>query len=178
MRVLALLTACLAALILVPAGHGEGTCHYMKSRRSLSGYETGGPFRLDHFRLTRGRTNLRQFLWKHWHDHQRGVAEARVGTVDAGTVRELYVIQPNAQGQWGIDVELDRPMHPPCATFHADSLVRVPIPKPGEDYPSQTISVWPPDKVPEKRLVNSELKDAKFYRVVLVENERAVGDTI
>src|SRR5229473_180852 len=105
-------------------------CRYMKSRSGLSGYENGGPYILDHFRLTKGRTDLREFLWTHWHDLKKGVAEARVGTVDRGTVRVLYLIQSDSTGQWGIDVELDRPMDPPCVAFHADSLVRVPIAKP------------------------------------------------
>ncbi len=65
----------------------------MKSRSGLSGYENGGPYILDHFRLTKGRTDLREFLWTHWHDLKKGVAEARVGTVDRGTVRVLYLIQ-------------------------------------------------------------------------------------
>src|SRR4029077_12078020 len=107
-------------------------CRYVKSRRDLSGYENGGPYILDHFRLTKGRTDLREFLWTHWHDHKKGVAEARVGTIDRGTVKVLYLIQPDAKGQWGIDVDLDRPMAPPCVAFHADSLVRVPIVKPDE----------------------------------------------
>jgi hypothetical protein len=178
MRVLALFTAWLAALVLVPAATGDDACHYIKSRRGLRGYETGGPYKLEHFRLTRGRTELRQFLWTHWHDHHKGVAEARVGTVDAGMVTALYVVEPDAQGRWGIDVEIDRPMQPPCTTFHADSLARLPISKPEEDYPSQTLSIWPPDKVPEKQPAESEVKDAKFYRVLLVAKGKLLGDAI
>ncbi len=152
-------------------------CQYMKSLSGLSGYETGGPYVLEHFHLTKGQTDLREFLWKHWHSHVKGVAEARVGTIDAGTVRVIYVVQPDVQGKWGIDVELDRPLQPPCASFHADSLVRIPVHKPDEDYPSQTLGIWPPDKVPKERLADSEVKDAKFWRIVLVADEKAVGDT-
>jgi hypothetical protein len=96
----------------------------MKSRDGLAGYERGGLYRLEHFRLTKGRTDLREFLWKHWHSKITGIAEASVGTVDRGTVQVLYLIQPDAQGHWGIDVEMDRPMDPPCVAFHTDSLVR------------------------------------------------------
>jgi hypothetical protein len=78
--------------MLVPASNGNDACRYIKSRNGLSGYESGGPYTLDHFRLTKGRTDLREFLWKHWHDHIKGVAEAKVGTVDRGTVRVLYLI--------------------------------------------------------------------------------------
>jgi len=131
------------AQLAVQAKKQQG-CRYMKSRIDLTGYENGGPYILDHFRLTKGRTDLREFLWTHWHDHKKGVAEARAGTVDRGTVKVLYLIQPDARGQWGIDVELDRPMDPPCVAFHADSLVRTPIAKPNEDYPSQTLGLWPP----------------------------------
>jgi hypothetical protein len=113
-------------------------------------------------------------LWKHWHGHIKGVAEAKVGTVDRGTVKVLYLIQPDAQGRWGIDVELDRPMDPPCVTFHADSLVRVPIAKPKEDYPSQTLGLWPADEIPPKRLADSDVVDPKLYRVVLVRNNKPV----
>jgi hypothetical protein len=86
------------------------TCRHMKSRHGLVGYGKGGPYSLEHFRLAKGRTDLREFLWKHWHSKIKGIAEASVGTVDRGTVQVLYLIQPDAQGHWGIDVEMDRPM--------------------------------------------------------------------
>lgn len=156
----------------------QSACRYMQSRSGLSGYDRGGPYTLDHFRLTKGRMDLREFLWTHWHEHKKGVAEARAGTVDRGTVRLLYLVQSDAKGQWGIDVELDRPMDPPCVTFHADSLVRVLIAKPDEDYPSQTIGLWPPDKIPQTRLADSEVKDAKLYRLILIKEDKPISDQI
>jgi hypothetical protein len=90
----------------------------------------------------------------------------------------LYLIQPDAQGRWGIDVEMDRPMDPPCVTFHADSLVREPIAKPEEDYPSQNLGLWPPDKLPQELLSDSEAKDAKLYRVILVRENKPFSDGI
>ncbi len=150
----------------------------MKSRDGLAGYERGGLYSLEHFRFTKGRTDLREFLWKHWHSKIKGIAEASVGTVDRGTVQVLYLIQPDAQGHWGIDVEMDRPMDPPCVAFHTDSLVRVPIQNPNEDYPSQTIGLWPSGELSPKRLVDSDVVDAKLYRVVLVLNNKTVGDAI
>jgi hypothetical protein len=146
--------------MLVPASNGDDGCRYIKSHSGLSGYENGGPYALDHFRLTTGRTDLREFLWKHWHDHIKGVAEAKVGTVDRGTVTELYIIQPDAQGRWGIDVELDRPMDPPCVTFHADSIVRLPILDPKDDI-SQTIGLRPSGEIPKKRLADSKVANSK-----------------
>ena len=179
MRASALLVAFLGLLLLAPARGSDGGCRYMKSRSGLSGYETGGPYTLDHFRLTKGRTDLREFLWMHWHDHKKGIAEAEVTTVDRGTVKELYLIQPDAQGNWGIDVEMDRPTAPPCITFHADSLVRLLIKNPSEDYPSQTLGFWPLDKIPNNRLADSEVKDPKLYKIVLVLNHKPVtNDTI
>jgi len=58
------------------------TCSHMNSRHGLAGYESGGPYSLEHFRLTKGRTDLREFLWKHWHSKTKGIAEVRAGTVD------------------------------------------------------------------------------------------------
>lgn len=170
----------LTILIVVPnvQALSQSSCRYTKSLNGLSGYDNGGPYTLDHFRLTKGRTDLREFLWTHWREHKRGVAEARVGTVDRGTVKALYIVQPDAKGQWRIDVEVDRPMDPPCIAFHADSLVRVPIAKPDEDYPSQTIGLWPPNEIPSKRLADSEVKDAKLYRVILVRENRPISDQI
>lgn len=164
--------------MLVPASNGNDACRYIKSRNVLSGHESGRPYSLDHFRFTKGRTDLREFLWKHWHDHIKGVAEAKVGTVDRGTVRVLYLIRPDAQGHWSLDVGLNRPMDPPCVTFRADSLVRVPIQNPDEDYPLQTIGLWPAGELPPKRLADSDLVDSKSYRVVLVRNNKTVGDAI
>jgi hypothetical protein len=149
MKPLALLVVAVGVLVLVPASNGNDACRYMKSRKGLSAYESGGPYTLGHFRLTKGRTDLPEFLWKHWHSNIKGVAEARVQTVDRGIVKVLYLIQPDAQGRWGIDVEMDRPMDPLCVISHAESLVREPIAKPEEDYPSQTLGLWPPDKLPQ-----------------------------
>lgn len=178
MNLLSLIAASVGFLMLVPSGNGNDACRYIKPRNGLAGYESGGPYTLDHFRLTKGRTDLREFLWKHWQDHKKGVAEVSAGTVDRGTVKVLYVVQPDAQGDWGIDVELDRPMDPPCVTFHADSLVRLPIQKPEEDYPSQTIGLWPPDVIPQKRLADSEVKNSKLYRLLLVRNNKPISDLI
>ena len=187
-------------LSIVPwTASAQEPCVVMKSRIRFAGYENGGPYKLEHFRLTKGRTDLREFLWTHWHNHVRGVAEAKVATVDAGIVTAWYVIQPDAKGQWGIDIELNRPARnipgvrknsagegvrqvepPTCSAFHADSLVRVPIRKPDEDYPSQTLGpYWPDRTVPKSvRMPDSEVKDAKYYTVILIANQKGVGDTI
>jgi hypothetical protein len=181
MRIPCVITVWILAVTLVSVAKADDSCHYMKSRSGLSGYEVGGPYKLERFQLTKGRTDLREFLWKHWHNHIKGVAEAKVGTVDAGIVTALYVIQPDAKGQWGIDVELGRRVQPPpCSAFHADSLVRVPIRKPDEDYPSQTLGPYSPDgTVPKNaRMPDSEVKDAKYYTVILIANEKGTGDTI
>jgi len=173
--------ALLIVLTLVLPTHAEEPCTYLHSRNALAGYETGGPYRLEHFTLTKGRTDLRDFLWKHWHNHIKGVAEAKVGTVDVGTVTALYIIQPDAKGIWGIDVGLGRSLqHPPCSEFHADSLVRVPIRKPDENYPSQTLGpYWPDRTVPKKvRMQDDDVKDAKYFKLILMANETAIGDTI
>ncbi len=92
-------------------------CRHMKTRHGLAGYERGGPYRLEHFRLTKGRTDLREFLWKHWHSKIKGIAEARVGTVNVGTVKVLYLIQPDEQGRWGIDVGMESPNGPAMRDF-------------------------------------------------------------
>lgn len=180
MRTSAFPTALLCVLTFALGASAQEPCRYLKSRSGLVGYETGGPYKLEHFQLTRGRRELRDFLWNHWHNHIRGVAEAKVGTVDAGTVTALYVVQPDSRGEWGIDVELGRPLQPPpCSAFHADSLVRYPIRKPDEDYPSQTLGPYLPDgKLPQTRLADSEAKDPKFYKLILVKNSKAIGDTI
>ena len=178
MKALVLFAALVGTATIVPSSDGNDACRYTKSRSGLSGYESGGPYALDHFRLTKGRTDLREFLWKHWHEHKKGVAEAKAGTVDRGTVKVLYVVQPDAQGHWGIDVELDRPMDPPCVAFRVDSLVRVPIEHPEEDYPSQTLGFGSPDKIPSGRVPDSDVVDSKLYKVVLVRNGKSAGDTI
>jgi hypothetical protein len=181
MRRSAFAIAVLILIAFVLTATAEGPCKYLNSRNGLAGYETGGPYKLEHFTLTKGRTDLRDFLWKHWHNHITGVAEAKVGTVDAGTVTALYIIQPDAKGVWGIDVELGRSVQrPPCSAFHADSLVRVPIRKPEEDYPAQTLGpYWPDRTVPVKfRMPDDDVKDAKYFTVILMADSKAIGDTI
>jgi hypothetical protein len=99
MKIAHLVIATLMALSLTLVANADDACHYMKERSALTGYDTGGPYKLDHFKMTNDRRDLREFLWSHWHGHMRGIAEARVGTIDAGTVTALYVIQPDANGQ-------------------------------------------------------------------------------
>jgi hypothetical protein len=173
LALMAVFTFSLTAFCLAP-------CRYLKSRSGLGGYERGGPYKLEHFHLTNGRTDLRDFLWNHWHNHIKGVAVARVGTIDAGTVTVLYVLRPDSQGRWGIDVEIGRPRQPPpCSAFHVDGLVRFPVRKPDEDYPSQTLGPYlPHGMLPQTRLADSDVKDAKYWKLILVENGKSVGDTI
>jgi hypothetical protein len=178
MNRLALVVAVLGTFLLAPPSKCEDACRYSKSRDSLHGYESGGPYVLDHSRLTKGRTELRDYLWTHWHGQKKGVAEVKVGTVDRGVVTVLYVVQPDAKGNWGIDAEIDRPLDPPCVTFHADSLVRLPIHNPDEDYPSQTLGFWPKDEIPPGRLADSEVKEPKSYSLILVRTKKPIGDAI
>ncbi len=178
MKPLALLVFTFGFFWFVARANGDEACRYMKMRKTPDAYARGGPFLLDHFRLTKGRTDAREFLWKHWHDRTKGIAQVEAGTVDRGTVKVLYVIQPDATGHWGIDIELDRPMDPPCISFHADSIVRLPIANPAEDYPSQTIGL-PDDRIPARRLADTEVADAKRYRILFVrDNKPASSDMI
>jgi hypothetical protein len=62
--------------------------------------------------------------------------------------------------------------------FHPDSLVRVLIAKPNEDYPSQTLGLSSPHKMPQTRLADSEVKDAKLYRLILVKDNKPTGDAL
>jgi hypothetical protein len=116
-------------------------------------------------------------LWAHWTGHRKGIAEAKLQTIDRGTVTVLYIIQPDAQGHWGIDVEYDRPLDPPCVATRADSLIRMPI-KDANDELSQTGGLWPPDKIPNNILEDSVVEDAKLFRVILVRDGKALPDII
>ena len=150
-------------LFLALFANADDACHYMKERNALSDYDTGGPYKLEHFKMTKDRRDLRSFLWSHWHGHTKGIAEA------------------HAKGSWGIDVEIHRPVQPPpCSVFHADSLVRIPIGKPDEDYPAQTLGPYFPDRrIPAKsRLEDSDARDAKYFWIVLVANEETIGGSI
>jgi len=181
MRGSSFLVVLVVTLMFAVAASAQATCDHLKSRSDLVGYKTGGPYKLEHFQLTNGRIDLRDFLWQHWHRHIKAIAEARVGTVDRGVVTALYIVQPNSQGLWGIDVEIGRHLKPPldCATFHADSLVRFPIRKPDEDYPSQTLGPYLPDgSLPKNLLADSDGRGPKYYKVILVVNGKSTGDSI
>ena len=68
---------------------------------------------------------------------------------------------------------------PPRSAFHADSLIRYPILKPNEDYPSQTLGPYFPDgNLPKTRLPDSAVKDSKYWKLILVRGEKRAGDTI
>lgn len=48
-----------------------------------------------------------------------------------------------------------------------------------EDHPFQTLGPYLPDsKLPQTRLADSEAKDPKYYKLILVKNGKAIGDTI
>lgn len=175
LRVLAVSAMLLGAIRTAAA---ETACVLMDDRSSASGYENGGPFDLSHFKLTDGRLEIRDFLWQHWHSRTKGMAEVRVGTVDAGTVRVFYLIRPDSLGVWGIDVAMKRPLDKSCAAFHADSLVRLPIEKPDEDYLAQTMGFWPPDQLPKKRVDDQTTLMPKLYQVQLVKLGKPIGDVL
>jgi hypothetical protein len=177
MKVVRLLAVAPGILLFAISSNADDACRYMKSREGLSAYETGGPYALDNFLFTKGRTDLREFLWKHWYEHTKGVAEAKAFTVDRGTVTALYIIQPDAKGHWGIDVELDRPMDQPCTSFHADALVRLSISDPKNDQ-AQTRGGWPPGEIPKRRLADSKIAKSKTYQILLVSNNQSIGDWI
>jgi hypothetical protein len=171
--------ATLIFLSLTSVANADDACHYMNKRSALTGYDTGGPYKLDHFKMTNDRQDVREFLWNHWHGHKKGIAEARVGTIDSRTVTTLYVVQPDAMGQWRIDIELYRPIQsPPCSAFRADAVVRVPIRKPDDDN-SQTLLYIPDGVLPSKaRLPDSTTMGKKYYKIVLMANDKALGDGI
>jgi hypothetical protein len=176
-RRLALAMLALSIPTLAPCACAATPCRYTTSRPGLTGYETGGPHTLDNYVLTKGRIDLREFLWTHWHGHKKGVAEARVGTVDRGVVSLLYVIQPDAKGNWGIDYEIDRPTDPPCEAFHVDSLVRLAIRNPDDDL-SQTTVVSDLDEIPSKRVADAEVTEPKRYQVLFVRGGKPFGGGI
>jgi len=148
-------------------------CQFLGSKTARPNYESGGPYVIDHFKFNKDRTDLRAFLWKHWHNHIAAVAEARIKTIDAGTPTALYIIQPDAKGTWGIDFEIYSPMNPPmyprCARFHADSMIRVPIQDPGNDN-YQTLGYYPNDKLPKALVPDSADIDPRDYWIVLAKS--------
>jgi hypothetical protein len=178
MKALAFLAGCLGILALAPVVESVDGCRYIKSRGSLSEYESGGPYALDSLVHTNGRSDLRAFLWKHWHEHNRGVAEAQVQTVDAGMVKLLFIIHPDANGNWGIDEESDAPAAQPCVAFHADSLIRLQIRRPDPNDPWKPSGTWTPDEIPSKRISDSAVLNPNLYEIVLVGNTKAVHEAI
>jgi hypothetical protein len=69
----------LMVLFVVPwIASAQEPCGYMKSRSRFVGYENGGLYKLEDFQLTKARTDLREFLWTHSHNHIKGLAEAKV----------------------------------------------------------------------------------------------------
>jgi hypothetical protein len=172
--------ALLVLLSLAVVANAAEDCPYLNAGGRLPGYDTGGPYKPDYFKMDRDRTNLREFLWTHWKGHTKGIARVRVSTVDEGAITELYVVQPDTKGRWGIDVERDNPYswnlqakpYPPCWDWHVDSLVRISIGNPRQASDPD----FPDGKIPEKmRLADSDVREAKDYLVVLLINEDIRG---
>jgi hypothetical protein len=56
-------------------------------------------------------------------------------------------------------------------------FTEIPIRRPDEDHPSQTLGPYLPDgTLPTTLLPDSEDKDPKYYKLILVENGKAAGD--
>jgi hypothetical protein len=164
-------------LLLSTYARADDSCQFLGKKTALPNYESGGPYVLDHFQLNKDRADLRDFLWKHWHNHVAAVAKFEVKTIDAGTPTELVIIEPNAQGVWGINVEIDSRMYPPCVRFHADDLVRVPIGEPSNDY-YQTLGYYPNDKLPKSRVPDDAVTEPRNYWIVLVKDGKPASNTI
>jgi hypothetical protein len=95
----------------------------------------------------------------------------------SGVVTILYVIQPVAKGRWVIDEEMDRPSDPHCTAFQVDSLVRLPIADPADDL-GQTIGLSDLEEIPSNRIADSDEKNSRFYRLLLVKNGKPLGGAI
>ena len=169
----------LVLLSLTLVANAAEDCPYLNAGGRLPGYDTGGPYKPGYFKMDKDRTDLREFLWTHWSGHTKAIARVRVSTVDEGAVTELYVVQPDDKGQWGIDVERDHQRswpniwakpQPPCWNFHSDSLVRISIGNPHQ----ARVPDFPDGKIPEKmRLADSEVRNANEYLIVLMHDEKA-----
>lgn len=155
----------------------QSACRYIGTKTTLPKYEVGGPFVLDHFQLNKDRTDLREFLWKHWHDHVAGIADTKERNLDAGMPRELFIVQPDARGVWGVDIELKLPEIPQCVSFHADSLVRVPISQPDNDT-YQTLGPNSDETLPNSRVPDAATLAGKFYWVILLANSSVIANAI
>ena len=95
--------------------------------RNLSQYDAIGPFTIQSVSSNREADRLngqvREFLWTHWRQHQRGTVAATYQFVD-GTARLSFFIEPDKQGQWVIVERQDNPFSPKvkakvfaCAAF-------------------------------------------------------------
>lgn len=175
LRTFAILTI---GMSLFGIGAAAQECRHIGNPSDLKGYEAGPTYTLRHFKFTNDRAELRKFLWEHWRNHRKGLVTANVETVDRGTVKVLYIVQPDPTGAWGVDVELDRPLDPPCITFRVDLLTRLPLEKNAPDYPDQTLGFWPPPKLPARRVPDSENRGPKLYRLALVSGGKPISDPI
>jgi hypothetical protein len=76
-------------------------------QQNLSGYDTFGPVTIRFREIENARktsAELRDFVWRHWHERRRGYAVVtEIGVVHPVPCTSTFKIQPNDDGKWHIE---------------------------------------------------------------------------
>lgn len=82
------------------------------AQRNLDLYERAGPFTLDLDLDSQSRTNteaeIREFLWKHWHQRRLGHLVATWYSKEGEPSTSAYFVEPDEKGIWHIAITINR----------------------------------------------------------------------
>jgi hypothetical protein len=146
--------------------------------RDLRMYERAGPYVFstkananeDGFLMA---ASVRDFLWRHWHDHRRGLLLTITFTIEGLPNRTSYFVEPDGYGKWQIATESK------TALMGADPT--------SIDHPAQTESstAYFVERMDNglagtgpKAIPANEMRDAMSFRLILKNREGKVTEEI
>ena len=109
-----LIALVLGLIPMTVAAGGDETCRYLKMRKPISGYEYGGPFLLITFVLRQAELISDNSYGDIGMAKSKALLKSGQGPSIAGPSECCTSCSPTRKDTGGFDIELDRPMDPPC----------------------------------------------------------------
>jgi hypothetical protein len=148
-------------------------------QRELNGYEIAGPYILAHETATLEdilvmRASARDFLWRHWRGHRRGVLTTVSFTTEGLPIRTTDFVEPDEHGKWKIVSETQRSVLG-TKTNSPDSAKQV---ETSTAYSVERVEPLPDGTASDKPIPDNKSRDPMSYRLVLKDRAGKIVDEL